>query len=347
MSVPKPDIIRPFEVESSMIEPSMVESPVIKPSIHSESKSILQALNDVLPSGLVNGFPKMKPEFDHKSRKKVLEKKRSPPRKVNDPNNLQLADLLIMSYISFKIIEDKTPFKWDGSHLGRICGDNILEIFEYGGIKYWRINIAGHEEVCITRSINHNIPLICDELKPYFSLPKLGTHSVTYNSKKILLIKARLDKSGDIIEEITIDKVDPNKNERFLQRVREIYVFREVLGLIMTRDKSIVVRWSNEKYIPPYPVSFYESDMRPYAEKEVISGVAERRWFKSVSQNDVLRSMLKIENNQDVMQRLGFIRNRLDEVIERIDRDMVWIIQPIIEKLTRKMLLGIKSENLI
>lgn len=283
-------------------------------------------------------FPKLRPEFRESHYIKRIQKQKSPQRSHLDPTNSELVDIIIGTNVTVQIIQQENPFKWDGSYLGRICGKNILEQVVFSGIKYWKIEILGHRKICIIRSITNETACICDELKKYFSLPKLGTHTVLYRSKRYLLIEARTDSNNRIIEEITIDKVDPNSNIEFVQRVRETFVFREILGLIMSRDKSIVVRWSEKSYIPPYPVSFYESQMRPHDNNVVISNVVEHKWFDDTSIDDVIRSMLKIENNDDVIERIAYVRNNIENTIVRIDRDMIWMVQPIIDKLTRRLL---------
>jgi len=293
---------------------------------------ILSRINDP------TNFPQIKPEFREVHYAKRSRPNPSPPRKWHDPINSEMIDLIVGTNIIVQIIQEKDPFKWDGSYLGRINNRNILEQVIYAGVKYWRIEILGHRKVCIFRSIANNTPCICDELKTYFSLPKLRTHTVMYHSKKYLLIEARLDSRGHIIEEITIDRVDPNKNAEFVRRVQEVFVFRELFGLIMSRDRSVVVRWSDKSYIPPYPVSFYESDMRPHDDHVVISSTVEKKWFGDTSIDDVIRSMLKIKDNKDAIERIFTLKNNIEKTIERIDRDMIWMVQPIVDKLTRRLL---------
>lgn len=303
-------------------------------------------ISDILSrTGHVTEFPRIKPEFKETHYVKRSRLRPSPPRNCRDPNNSELIDIIVGTNVTVNIIQNESPFQWDGTYLGRICGKNILEEVIIAGVKYWLTEILGHRKICIVRSVINNTPCVCDELKEYFSLPKLGTHTVTYRSKKYLLIEARLDSNGRIIEEVTIDKVDPNKSEEFVQRVRETFVFRELFGLIMSRDRSVVVRWSDKSYIPPYPVSFYESDMRPHDDHVVISSIVEKKWFNDASIDEIIRSMLKIEDNEDAIERISYLRNNIEKTIERVDRDMIWMMQPIVDKLTRRLLSSETNET--
>lgn len=248
----------------------------------------------------------------------------------------ELIDIMFCGFTPIKLHGDN-PFVWDGSYLGRICNYNIEDYYEYGGTKYWKLNILGHEKVCILRSIDNGTACVCDELKTYFGLSKLGTHRVKYHGKMYLLIEAKLDSSGDIFEEITINNIVTNDDPFFMERTREIFAFREIFGLTMTREKSIIVRWSDKSYIPPYPVSYIEKEMKPYGSRDIISGVVERKWFGDVTIDEVVRSMMQIHSNDDISDRLLHIRGKIEDTIERIDRSLIWVVQPIIERLLQRL----------
>ena len=296
------------------------------------------SISDITKINKINEYPKIKPEYVELHYMKRTCTKPSPQRNINHPDDGYI-DIFRSPNLIINLTDTNSPFIWDGSYLGRIGNHNILEQVVYTGIKYWRLRILGHTKICIIRNITNLSPCIADEIKELFFLPKLGTHYVIYHSKKYLLIEARVDAKGKIIEEITIDKVDPNKNEKFVERVREIFVFREILGLAMTREKSITVRWSDKSYIPPYPVSFYENEMKPQDEFVCISSVVEKKWFGGIDVDDVVKQMLKIENNDDVSEKISYLRESITKIIERIDKDMVWIVSPIINKLTRRLII--------
>ena len=276
------------------------------------------------------------------SHKIVLDKKRSPTR--SKPYCDEIIDILFSGKNIIKILGDN-PFLWDGSYLGRICNKNIIDIFTHSGTKYWKLDIYGHERICIVKPIINGTASFCDEMKEYFGQSKLGTHRVKYHTKVYLLIEARTDSKGHVIEEITINNIDPTRDANFMKRVREIFVFRDIFGLSMTREKSIVVRWSDKAYIPPYPISFIEREMRPYDDRDVITITSEKKWFGDISIGEVLRSMLKITSDTDISNIIAYLRNKIEQAIERIDRDLVGVIQPIIAKLIRRLTLGDDSNG--
>lgn len=247
----------------------------------------------------------------------------------------ELIDIIFCGSSIVKI-HGNDPFIWDGSYLGRICNYNIDDYYEYGGTKYWKLNVMGHGKVCIVRSINDGTACVCDELKIFFGLSKLGTHTVRYHNKLYLLIEAKLDSEGDIFEEITINNIMVNSDPVFMQRIREIFTFREIFGLTITRERSIIVRWSDKSYIPPYPVSYIEKEMKPYGSTDIISNVIEQKWFEEITIDEVVKSML-IYSNDSIIERISFIRGKIEDTVERIDRDLIWIVQPIIERLIQRL----------
>lgn len=257
-------------------------------------------------------------------------------------NNENIIDILFHGK-SFIKVSSNNPFIWDGSYLGRICNENIIDIFSHSGIKYWKLNIYGHERICMIRLITNGTASICDEMKEYFGQSKLGTHRIKHNTKLYLLIEARLDPQGRVIEEITIDNIYSSRSQDFKRRAREVFVFRDIFGLSMTREKSIVVRWSDKSYIPPYPVSFTENEMQFKEDIDVITIASEKKWFDGIDINDVFKSMLKVESESDISERVSYIRNKLEQTIERIDRDLIWIVQPVMEKLIRRLVSGFSS----
>jgi len=85
--------------------------------------------------------------------------------------------------------------------------------------------------------------------------------------------------------------------------------------------------------------------MRPHDDHVVISSIVEKKWFNDVSIDEIIRSMLKIEDNEDAIERIAYLRNNIEKTIERVDRNMIWMVQPIVDKLTRRLLSSEPNET--
>ncbi len=165
-------------------------------------------------------------------RRRVVEPKISPPR---DPNDEPPADIIETRFHVLRI-RRRNPFVWDGSYLGVITRRNIEDEMEFMNLKYWKINLYGHTQVCIIRRTMTSCPCISDELKILFGLSKLGTHRVRYRRKLYVLIKPRINQAGGIIRETPISNIESTTNMTFISQVQDIYLFRDVLGLTKTTD---------------------------------------------------------------------------------------------------------------
>jgi len=79
---------------------------------------------------------------------------------------------------------------WDGSYLGKIEESSIIEMYLWE-IKPWRyVKLQWYNQniTCLAKVIKTHFPNIIDELKPYFGLSKLGTHSLHIGKNLYLLI---------------------------------------------------------------------------------------------------------------------------------------------------------------
>ena len=266
----------------------------------------------------------------------VVKPKISPPK---DPNSEPPADQVISETLTLRVV-GANRFVWDGSYLGMVTDLNIIERFEVEGLKYWSISLFGHVEICIIRPILTNSPCISDELKVLFGLSKLGTHRVKYRRKMYILIRTRSTDDGNICLETDLSQIH-TKDPVFVGQVQDTYLFRDVLGLTKSTDKSLVLRHPKQRYLAPYPVSFYENMMRPDDTKLIVPATVTDKWFDGVTLNDVARRIFRVEKMEDVQARIIYIQDQLNLIIERVDRDAVWMIRPIIERLTRRMLFGI------
>lgn len=247
--------------------------------------------------------------------------------------------------------EKKNPFLWDGSDLGNILDENIKAITEVDDVTYWKISLNEQEEICIVRRISTTCPCLIDELKLIFGLPKLGTHRVTYQNKLLLLIKATVNKEGCIEKEITLDNFSlPHilNNNTFISRVQELLVFRDLLGISKSYEKSIIIRWrydSSESAYRPYPVSFYEPGMKPFIKNRIIPKNISDKWF---SKNDsdissVTRRLLNVSKVEDIPDAIYNLRINIEKTIERVDRTLIFYVTFILDRISHHIMLSLAT----
>ena len=218
-------------------------------------------------------------------------------------------------------------YKWDGSYLGQYTKSVIDWKLETKRSKYCQLNIDGEVTICEIKSVKSHIPCVVDEIKPYFGLKKLGTHDLHIGKTLYQIIKATLPSLGGLQEDYRLDEIvkihggAQNLPEELISQVRKIYIFRNILGISQSFDRSIRIRLEDNVMIP---ISFTENKMEPDINKP-ISKVAIKKWFDGNDMiiPDILFEMLSIDDVNEIEYTIPIIRSEIDKVIKRIDRNLV------------------------
>lgn len=242
-----------------------------------------------------------------------------------------------------------TTFQWDGSDVTSLIeGTDIYET-EYCKKKYWVIhfdnnssnttntsdsdnNQTGNIEVCIMRTTkNPNLSCLIDELKPIFGLPKLGTHRCKQGGKDRILIRCPI-KNNQIQDEMTLNMLENPSGIMKLQ-VQEIFAFRELLGVTCSYESSILIRKGTNN---TYPISFYEPGMKTTNDKTTPFNVLDK-WFEDTSIDEVVKRLLKIKSIDRMGVVLHDLRTKIENVIERVDRELIIYKTYIMDRITERL----------
>lgn len=194
---------------------------------------------------------------------------------------------------------------WDGSYIGQI--ENIIKSYEIID-KYVKVNFENVSAYAF--KYENKIPLIADEIKPLFGLVKIGRHHALWGTKDVLLCKIEgVEMSVDTSSDIQIEEIQRS------------YVFRLVLGFSSYGDDILRVRKyrSGVKTVTSYIESEYTYEPKhKYCSKITKSVIS--KWFYDVTIVDkLIKSMFKREE-------LPILRNKIDEIIKRIDPSQIlWV----------------------
>lgn len=238
----------------------------------------------------------------------------------------------------------KFNFKWNGTDITQLLRDVHLETYELNKINYWRASIDDDNVQWFeVRTANTILPVIIDELKPVFGLHKLGTHWIPKKGKIIMLIRAVTDQNGNVEQDEVLEKFQ-NSNEQlrkalhdnqlFRKQMQEVYTFRDLLGISKNSDSSIRIRFCNNQYLP---ISNYEPNMAPSKIKSCLSEKTIQYWFADVSPVDCLKAITHIHNVDDIAPCTHDIKEKISDVINRIDKSYIAHTNYIIERILQRL----------
>ena len=245
--------------------------------------------------------------------------------------------------------KSKEDLLWNGSYLGEIYEEDIKVEQEIGNSKYWCVKIYDQEVICIARTISSAIPCIIDELKEIFDIPKLGTHYLKYKHNLYILIRPRwtiTTESNETIQEEETLKMCRSKRlntEEFRKKVREMYTFRDTLGITKTYDSSILVRWlkyTDEegliRYLP-FPMSFYEPNIN-MSDEMILPQTVYDKWFDDYTPGFILKNMLKAYTESDVGNVVTRTRFDIAKTINRIEPKLIYLESYISNRISARLM---------
>jgi hypothetical protein len=227
--------------------------------------------------------------------------------------------------------------KWDGSDITEHIINHPFEEQEENKIKYLKIEYNGSFIIGVRRFCKTGITSIVDEMKSFFNLPKNGTHQLRLSGKKYVLIRPTTQYINNKIyiqNYLTLQDIPPITDPIFIDKVKQILAFREIMGITKTFSSSIqILNGSNGSY----PISYYEPGYSKNDQDRVIPETLIDEWFKDISLDNYIRQMLNITDIDSCNEKIMILRNQLNSVIERIDPSSIIYTDIVVSRLIRRL----------
>lgn len=232
-----------------------------------------------------------------------------------------LGSVIISDY---KKIKEMEYLPWDGSSLGIITDLEEESRLSMGrelslvSFTYGDYNIR-----CLAKKVETSLPAIFDEVKPYFGLPKIGTHLFKYKSDFMIAFKTTYHQNN-VVTYPTLDVFKGQISPRLGDQIRLTLMFRQIFGITDTFEKSLIVRIKKGGI---EIVSFLEpgSVVINNPQKSILPENLVRKWFDEQivdkSQNATLRQLI-CYNQAFPESSLAYYRDAISEVIKRIEPDL-------------------------
>lgn len=216
---------------------------------------------------------------------------------------------------TFIIRADHEPVMWDGSYLGSYDNSIIMnEVFSHPynvyGLMMPGTNYIIH---CAMHRSKDKYPCIIDEIKPHFGLVKIGTHSITISG--ILYIIYNTNGVPLLLNDYRFGRYIPNEYKKLVQ---DVFVFRMIVGLKTNFETSIML----VNNVP----SSYRNSSPDTDEPFNIPQSTQKQWFVDSISDSIYRLVSPSE-------RTFYLCQKIQEVIYRIDKKMIWIQTSILNRL--------------
>ena len=211
---------------------------------------------------------------------------------------------------------------WDGSHLGDIS-EYFISINEPEDGKIGsklNLKIKNRIVTCYAWKFKNKLPLLIDELKPLFGIPKIGRHTCIIHENHLLIARC-INKNENIYDSL-IHEIDNEKMEELIT-LRHIFGilgssnsfwYRPTVGVMLYRDITINFDKKTSKISDSLINKYFDSD------RERVELAMERLLRKSCVSHNINPSspthLLKIQQ---------LLRIEIEKVIRRLDPDLIYI----------------------
>nr|QBK91065.1 MAG: uncharacterized protein LCPAC202_00390 [Pithovirus LCPAC202] len=269
---------------------------------------------------------------------------------------------------------------WDGSCLGSWSQVKIYQTLKRNNATYHQIEMGGKKIIVQTKQCKTPYMCMVDEMKIYFGLPKQGTHWFEYG-KSGKLVKIIIKTSTEMINLMptiinypTLSEFkklySPEKHieENFPEladRIRISFVFRVVFGIKRTNKSSLIIKWfyptilyqslissrwmnmelPGNKELIWYPVSIDESYPDELDMDGSIPNTILDEWFGKKDIADVIREMCLIREYKHIQPFRLETQNKMEEVIKRVDKNLIGHATGIIQRLISRLTFGLKPTS--
>lgn len=213
-----------------------------------------------------------------------------------------------------------TKYIWDGSHLGSI--DDDLLSYEIRDSRVYVKFKQGFE--AIANRFDNSIPIIADELKPLFGLPKIGRHRCLIDNRESIISKVECKDEHPFATQMAKTELVPY--------IQKCYVYRWILGLTQNTDTSLWIR----KYKSGIECVTSYRDVSVGYEKKSAQGscipkIAVKKWFGSWDQVNKLVQYIFAN------KKLCTIRFEIETIVRRIDPQQVTWISCMIQRIQERI----------
>jgi len=126
--------------------------------------------------------------------------------------------------------------------------------------------------------------------------------------------------------------------EKFKKKVQDVFFFRNMLNLTNNIEKSVIVKKINNEF---FPISYCENNIT--FKYNNIPDTILNKWFSDITLYDIAKRIFNIKKKDDISKKISELRDKINQVIERIDRTKIFLTDLIIDNLSSRLLIDSNS----
>jgi len=220
--------------------------------------------------------------------------------------------------------------KWDGTDIGDISEYFISieepEIDKVGS--KLTLKVDKQKIICLAWKYKNIVPLLVDELKPIFGLPKIGRHKCIIQDTPLLIAKY-IDSEENIFE--------PKLYQFNQEQIEETIIFRYIIGLISNGN---CLWYRQEEGV----ISYKDITIAIEKKSSKISETNIKKWFDS-EREKVKPALVRLLNKSSVLKLVSpkaenklikiqqLLRLELEKIIKKIDKNYLFLCVSIMSRI--------------
>lgn len=244
------------------------------------------------------------------------------------------------------------PLPWDGTDLGILIDYNIIKA-EYKN--YYKdpdktivlshpcnikllefiLKINGNRYYALGYKTKTKQPCLADQLKSCFNfnLKPIGSHIFTYNNNKYFIINYPPELHQFIPLSIFQGELLTPEYEF---KIKMLFMIRDIIGVYRNSESTIFI--DPNQIIDPF--SLYENIKETMESNNdtVLSKTCVDKWFKT----NAIRKFIQLQSGgikeKDIPEYINNIRGKLEDVIVRVDKELVSCINALIYRLNVRLM---------
>lgn len=209
---------------------------------------------------------------------------------------------------------------WDGTFLGTLTANHIINKGEILGKKIWNIKFLG-SKIMVYNAIN-SISCINDEILQLFKLQKIGSHCARYKSRLVILYK--------ILETDNLLSNYSNSNLLIFpdlkHKIQKIISMKLTLGWTKFNEENILLRTVNGEI---FPIPIHENTICNLNNKILTRKMEQKYDINILTGRTMFPKLLMSAIGKEFCLGSFLMKNEIEAVITKIDSELIYIINPI------------------